>query len=202
MFSFICWWHYSHESPPITLRQPSHWSWSLHRAQLHLLLEIWCNVSFHTFLYSRCYVAIISWCVWLHLCVQDFERANTQRVRQLFNSVDELLYEGRVSSRSESLQDECEEWNSHTPHLRSQRHGDRNSFCGWFNMFNANLCFWPQNFGEPVGASETGGGSVHMQRRKQCQNFIRPFSLLPGQERRSQRVSTSAARLCKQHGID
>lgn len=51
-------------------------------------------------------------------CVQEFERANTQRVHQLFNSVDELLYEGRVSSRSESLQEECEEWNGHTPHLR------------------------------------------------------------------------------------
>lgn len=51
-------------------------------------------------------------------CVQEFERVNTQRVRQLFNSVDELLYEGRVSSRSESLQEECEEWNGHTPHLR------------------------------------------------------------------------------------
>nr|CAX12837.1 novel protein [Danio rerio] len=48
----------------------------------------------------------------------EFERANTQHVRQLFNSVDELLYEGRVSSRSESLQEECEEWNGHTPHLR------------------------------------------------------------------------------------
>lgn len=58
----------------------------------------------------------------IHLRVQDFERANTQRVRQLFNSVDELLYEGTVSSRSESLQDECEEWNSRTPHLRSQKH--------------------------------------------------------------------------------
>lgn len=50
--------------------------------------------------------------------MQEFERANTQRVRQLFNSVDELLYERRVSSRSESLQEECEEWNGHTPHLR------------------------------------------------------------------------------------
>ncbi|KAI7802036.1 putative protein FAM149A [Triplophysa rosa] len=54
-------------------------------------------------------------CSWRY---DDFERANTQRVCQLFNSVDELLYEGRVSSHSESLQDECEEWNSRTPHLR------------------------------------------------------------------------------------
>ncbi|XP_043112787.1 protein FAM149A isoform X2 [Puntigrus tetrazona] len=54
-------------------------------------------------------------CSWRY---DEFERANTQRVRQLFNSVDELLYEGRVSSRLESLQEECEEWNGHTPHLR------------------------------------------------------------------------------------
>nr|XP_005157307.2 protein FAM149A isoform X3 [Danio rerio] len=54
-------------------------------------------------------------CSWRY---DEFERANTQHVRQLFNSVDELLYEGRVSSRSESLQEECEEWNGHTPHLR------------------------------------------------------------------------------------
>ncbi|XP_067312719.1 protein FAM149A [Pseudorasbora parva] len=54
-------------------------------------------------------------CSWRY---DEFERANTQRVHQLFNSVDELLYEGRVSSRSESLQEECEEWNRHTPHLR------------------------------------------------------------------------------------
>ncbi|XP_051945164.1 protein FAM149A isoform X2 [Xyrauchen texanus] len=47
----------------------------------------------------------------------EFERVNTQHVHRLFNSVDELLYEGRVSS-SESLQEECEEWNRHTPHLR------------------------------------------------------------------------------------
>ncbi|KAA0709317.1 Protein FAM149A [Triplophysa tibetana] len=54
-------------------------------------------------------------CSWRY---DDFERANTQRVCLLFNSVDELLYEGKVSSRSESLQDECQEWNSRTPHLR------------------------------------------------------------------------------------
>ncbi|XP_056626111.1 protein FAM149A [Triplophysa dalaica] len=54
-------------------------------------------------------------CSWRY---DDYELANTQRVCQLFNSVDELLYEGKVSSRSESLQDECQEWNSRTPHLR------------------------------------------------------------------------------------
>ncbi|TRY56534.1 hypothetical protein DNTS_022790 [Danionella cerebrum] len=54
-------------------------------------------------------------CSWRY---DEFEQVNTQHVRQLFNSVDELLYEGRVSRRSEALLEECEEWNGHTPHLR------------------------------------------------------------------------------------
>ncbi|XP_055744497.1 protein FAM149A [Salvelinus fontinalis] len=48
----------------------------------------------------------------------EFDRVNTQRVRQLFSDVDELLYEGRVNSSSLGLQEECQEWNGHSPHLR------------------------------------------------------------------------------------
>ncbi|KAL2077678.1 hypothetical protein ACEWY4_027182 [Coilia grayii] len=48
----------------------------------------------------------------------EFDRVNTQRVRQLFCAVDELLYEGKLSSRSEGLQEECRAWNGHSPHLR------------------------------------------------------------------------------------
>ncbi|XP_072519980.1 protein FAM149A [Salminus brasiliensis] len=48
----------------------------------------------------------------------EFDRANTRRVRQLFSALDELLYEGKLSSKSEALQKECEEWNTHSPHLR------------------------------------------------------------------------------------
>ncbi|XP_028816730.1 protein FAM149A [Denticeps clupeoides] len=48
----------------------------------------------------------------------EFDRANTQHVRQLFCDVDELLYEGKVSSHSEGLWTECQEWNGHSPHLR------------------------------------------------------------------------------------
>ncbi|CDQ76615.1 unnamed protein product [Oncorhynchus mykiss] len=51
-------------------------------------------------------------------CVQEFDRVNTQHVRQLFSDVDELLYEGRVNSSSLGLQEECQEWNGHSPHLR------------------------------------------------------------------------------------
>ncbi|XP_060782942.1 protein FAM149A [Neoarius graeffei] len=48
----------------------------------------------------------------------EFDRENTQHVRQLFSALDELLYEGKVCSKSESLRRECEEWNTHSPHLR------------------------------------------------------------------------------------
>ncbi|KAK6298190.1 hypothetical protein J4Q44_G00312450 [Coregonus suidteri] len=49
----------------------------------------------------------------------EFDRVNTQRVHQLFSDVDELLYEGRVNSSSSLLlQEECQEWNGHSPHLR------------------------------------------------------------------------------------
>ncbi|KAL0973929.1 hypothetical protein UPYG_G00213090 [Umbra pygmaea] len=55
----------------------------------------------------------------LYSCRYDeFDRENTQRVRQLFSEVDELLYEGSVSSSSVGLQEECREWNAHSPHLR------------------------------------------------------------------------------------
>lgn len=50
--------------------------------------------------------------------MQEFDRENTQHVRQLFSALDELLYEGKVCSKSESLRKECEEWNTHSPHLR------------------------------------------------------------------------------------
>ncbi|XP_022539926.2 protein FAM149A [Astyanax mexicanus] len=48
----------------------------------------------------------------------EFDRVNTRRVRQLFSALDDLLYEGKLSSKSETLQKECEEWNTHSPHLR------------------------------------------------------------------------------------
>ncbi|XP_035280438.1 protein FAM149A isoform X1 [Anguilla anguilla] len=48
----------------------------------------------------------------------EFDRVNTQRVCQLFSDVDELLYEGKQSSRTEALFEECKDWNGHSPHLR------------------------------------------------------------------------------------
>uniref|UniRef100_A0A8C5T843 Family with sequence similarity 149 member A n=1 Tax=Malurus cyaneus samueli TaxID=2593467 RepID=A0A8C5T843_9PASS len=48
----------------------------------------------------------------------EFDKANTQRVQQLFWEIDEMLFEGKVSSQTENLQAECADWVEQFPHLR------------------------------------------------------------------------------------
>ncbi|XP_033890181.3 protein FAM149A-like [Acipenser ruthenus] len=48
----------------------------------------------------------------------EFDRVNTQNVHQLFWDVDEMLFEGKVCSRTQGLQTECKEWTKRSPHLR------------------------------------------------------------------------------------
>ncbi|NWX17661.1 F149A protein, partial [Aegotheles bennettii] len=48
----------------------------------------------------------------------EFDKANTHRVHQLFREIDEMLFEGKVTSQTESLQAECADWVENFPHLR------------------------------------------------------------------------------------
>ncbi|NXS26320.1 F149A protein, partial [Pomatostomus ruficeps] len=48
----------------------------------------------------------------------EFDKANTQRVHQLFWEIDELLFEGKVTSQTENLQAECADWAEQFPHIR------------------------------------------------------------------------------------
>ncbi|NXB35799.1 F149A protein, partial [Eulacestoma nigropectus] len=48
----------------------------------------------------------------------EFDKANTQRVRQLFWEIDEMLFEGKVTSQTENLQAECADWVEQFPHIR------------------------------------------------------------------------------------
>ncbi|XP_048386240.2 protein FAM149A-like isoform X1 [Stegostoma tigrinum] len=48
----------------------------------------------------------------------EFDKANTRTVHQLFWEIDEMLFEGKVSSRTESIQTECQEWTERSPQLR------------------------------------------------------------------------------------
>ncbi|NXJ75177.1 F149A protein, partial [Trogon melanurus] len=48
----------------------------------------------------------------------EFDKANTQRVHQLFWDIDEMLFEGKVTSLTESLQAECADWVERFPHIR------------------------------------------------------------------------------------
>ncbi|NXI54201.1 F149A protein, partial [Chloroceryle aenea] len=48
----------------------------------------------------------------------EFDKANTQRVHQLFWEIDEMLFEGKVTSQTQSLQVECADWVEQFPHMR------------------------------------------------------------------------------------
>ncbi|XP_025898211.1 protein FAM149A isoform X2 [Nothoprocta perdicaria] len=48
----------------------------------------------------------------------EFDKANTQRVHQLFLDIDEMLFEGKVTSQTVSLQAECADWVEQSLHLR------------------------------------------------------------------------------------
>ncbi|NXQ31237.1 F149A protein, partial [Alaudala cheleensis] len=48
----------------------------------------------------------------------EFDKANTQRVHQLFWEIDEMLFEGKVTSQTENLKAECADWVEQFPHIR------------------------------------------------------------------------------------
>ncbi|NXA76600.1 F149A protein, partial [Thryothorus ludovicianus] len=48
----------------------------------------------------------------------EFDKANTQRVHQLFWEIDEMLFEGKVTSQTENLKAECADWAEQFPHIR------------------------------------------------------------------------------------
>ncbi|XP_068951773.1 protein FAM149A isoform X2 [Petaurus breviceps papuanus] len=48
----------------------------------------------------------------------EFDKAATQKVQQLFREVDEMLFEGKVSAHCQNLQAESEEWTRRSIHLR------------------------------------------------------------------------------------
>ncbi|GCB73375.1 hypothetical protein scyTo_0002509, partial [Scyliorhinus torazame] len=51
----------------------------------------------------------------------EFDKANTRTVHQLFWEIDEMLFEDKVSCRTESIQTECREWRERSPQLRIEK---------------------------------------------------------------------------------
>ncbi|KAM5264329.1 protein FAM149A [Ctenodactylus gundi] len=48
----------------------------------------------------------------------EFDKANAQKVQQLFWEVEEMLFEGKIGPQTQNLQVECNEWSRRSLHLR------------------------------------------------------------------------------------
>ncbi|KAM9365388.1 protein FAM149B1 isoform 2-T2 [Pholidichthys leucotaenia] len=101
----------------------------------------------------------------------EFDKAASRQVQQMFEELDKELYEGRGSGGGilQGLQDECQQWATRFPHLRilgTQLLSPSNEGFQWFTTSGKGSPSAGKESGEKTQEKDKGGAELNVQGRR------------------------------------